>query len=102
MIIYTVTSIIKQEIETDWLKWMRYVHIQDIMKAGYFKDFKLYKVIIPTTSAGEINYVTQYECESFQKYSEYAEKDSARFRAEYGAKFPGKAKVARTVMEQIT
>ncbi len=101
MIIYSITSIIKEEIEEEWVSWMRDIHIPDILKTGYFKAHKIYKVQIPSTSIGEVTYIIQYELDSLELYREYSSKEAARLQSEVSAKFIGRAKVARTVMEEI-
>ena len=101
MIIYSINSIIKEEVEDQWLVWMKDIHIPDIMKTGYFEDFTIYKVRIPSSISGEISYVIQYQCKTMEDYKKYSEKEAAKFQAEYSSKFIGRAKVARTVMETI-
>jgi len=38
MIIYSVTVVIKKDVEDSWLKWMKEEHIKDVIKTGYFTD----------------------------------------------------------------
>lgn len=101
MIIYSITTIVKKEVEDEWLKWMRDTHIPVILKTGYFNNYKMYKVRIPTSIEGETTYIMHYECESIDTYLTYAERESSRLQAVYAAKFVGKVTTARTVMEEI-
>lgn len=101
MIIYSITTSVKNEHVNEWLKWMQDEHIPNIMRTGYFENFKMYKVRVPTTSSEESTYIINYECESFEKYKEYADTEAARLRANYAAKYSGIAKTARTVIESI-
>ncbi len=101
MIIYSITTSVKNEHLDEWLEWMNGEHIPNIMKTGYFDRFKIYKVRVPTTNSEETTYIINYECESLDKYREYADTEAARLRANYAAKFSGIAKTARTVMELI-
>ena len=101
MIIYSITTSVKNEYITEWLKWMKEEHIPNIMRTGYFENFKIYEVRVPTTNSEETTYIINYECESFEKYKEYADTEAARLRAAYAAKYSGIAKTARTVMESL-
>jgi hypothetical protein len=101
MIIYIITTTVKTELEQEWLQWVKEKRIPEILNTGYFYHHQMYKVKLPTNLEGEVTYVVQYECESIDKYSAYAENDSKRLQAEYPPKFIGKVTTARTVMESI-
>lgn len=101
MIIYIITTTVKNELEQEWLQWVREKRIPEILNTGYFKSFQMYKVKLPTNLEGEVTYVVQYECESIENYTAYAEKDSKRLQAEYPPKLIGKVTTARTVMESL-
>ena len=45
MILYNITYNIENDIEVDWLGWMKIVHIPKIMATGYFSSVKLYKLL---------------------------------------------------------
>lgn len=101
MIVYSITTIVKKEVENEWLKWMRETHIPAILHTGYFNNYKMYKVRIPTSIEGETTYILHYECESIDAYLTYAEREASRLQAVYAAKFAGKVTTARTVMEDF-
>jgi hypothetical protein len=101
MIIYSITTIVKKDIEKEWLKWMKEVHIPNIMKTGYFNNYKIYKVRIPTSLEGESSYILHYECETIDDYLTYAEREAPRLQAEYLTNFVGKVSTARTVIETV-
>ncbi len=101
MIVYSITTIVKKEVENEWLNWMKETHIPAILKTGYFNNYKMFKVRIPTNMEGETTYIMHYECESLDAYLTYAERESPRLQAIYAAKFVGKVTTARTVMENI-
>jgi hypothetical protein len=101
MIIYIITTTVKNEYEKEWLQWVKEKRIPEIINTGYFKSYRMYKIKIPTNLEGEVTYVVQYECESMKGYTAYAEKDSKRLQAEYPSKFIGKVTTSRTVLESI-
>jgi uncharacterized metal-binding protein len=75
MIIYNVTIYIKKEIESEWLEWMKKTHIPEVVEAGSFLSYKMFKVIIPSGETGEATYSIQYECRSLESYLKYSEKE---------------------------
>src|SRR5690349_8057948 len=45
MLLYNVTVGIDKVLEAEWLIWMRDQHIPAVMATGYFKEYKMYKVL---------------------------------------------------------
>jgi len=101
MLVYSITTIVKKEVEEEWCQWMKEKHIPDILHTGYFNNHKMFKVRIPTSMEGETTYIVHYECESIDDYLSYAEKEAPRLQADSASKFIGKITTARTVMELI-
>ncbi len=101
MIAYSITSIVKKEVENEWFGWMKSTHIPEILHTGYFNNHRMFKVRIPTSLEGESTYIIQYECSSIEEYLTYAEKEAPRLQAEYAAKFAGRVTTARTVLETV-
>ncbi len=101
MFIYSITAIVKKDVETEWIKWMKEVHIPNILHTGYFNNHKFYKLRIPTNSSNEVTYLVHYECETLEHYLSYVEKDASTLQAEVNAKFLGKVTSARMVIEAI-
>ncbi|MGD1005746.1 MAG: DUF4286 family protein [Ignavibacteriaceae bacterium] len=101
MIIYIITTTVKNELEQEWLQWVKEKRIPEILNTGFFKNHQIYKVKLPTNLEGEVTYIVQYECESMDKYTAYAEKDYKKLQAEYPSKFIGKVTTARIVMENM-
>ena len=76
MIIYSVTVTIRKDAESDWLRWMKEIHIPYVMNTGYFFDWQIQKLILPENSIDEITYVINYLAQSFEKYQQYVGKDA--------------------------
>jgi len=72
MIIYSVTIKISKDAETDWLKWMKKVHIPDVMQTGYFVDWKINEQLLPDDSESENIFMIDYFAQSFDKYKMYS------------------------------
>jgi hypothetical protein len=44
MFIYNVTVSVDASVHEDWVRWMKDVHMPDVMKSGCFVDCQLLKV----------------------------------------------------------
>ncbi len=102
MIVYNVQVVINKNIESDWLKWMKEVHIPNVINTGYFVDWQIQKLLLPEDSIGEITYVINYFTKSFEQYQQYEAKEAPRLREEHNEKYGGKFKATRTVYRIIS
>ena len=82
MIIYNVTVSIDADIEEQWVKWMKEVHM------------------IGGTENG-VTYATQYECESLAKMQQYETKAAPALRADHQKHYEGKVAAFRTLLETV-
>ncbi len=71
MLIYSVTVKIDNSVQSDWKKWMKEVHLPDVMKTGLFQECKMCKVL-NDNDPDATTYNMQYLCHAadFQKYQE--------------------------------
>ena len=97
MILYNVTVSLDASIHTDWLEWMRNVHIPEVMATGYFVEHKICKLLVDD----EITYAIQYNCESLEKLNEYQEKHSPALQQKHTDRYKGKFGAFRTLLEII-
>ena len=68
MIVYSVTITINKDIESEWLKWMKEIHIPEVINTGYFKDWNLQKLILPADKENEMTFRIEYFLSSFEDY----------------------------------
>ena len=97
MILYNVTVSLDASIHTDWLEWMRNVHIPEVMATGYFVEYKICKLLVDD----EITYAIQYNCETLEKLNEYQEKYSPALQQKHTERYKGKFGAFRTLLEII-
>ncbi len=95
MIIYNVTVSLDASIHHDWLQWMKSEHIPEVMKTGYFLEFKLCKVLVND----ERTYAIQYFCKNLETLKEYQEKMAPELQAKHRQRYEGKAAAFRTLLE---
>jgi len=100
MIIYNVTINIDQSVHEEWLKWMKEVHIPDVMLTGIFSSTRMLKILGDEDSGGH-TYAIQYSCESVGQFRKYEELYAPSLRASTDAKFKDKYVAFRTLLEEV-
>ena len=69
MILYNVTVSIDYDIHQNWLKWMKEVHVPNVLATGLFIENKIAK--IHAEEEGGISYSIQYLLKSWEDYHNY-------------------------------
>jgi hypothetical protein len=72
MIILNETIIIDETINTEWLNWMKTVHIPAVLATGYFNSYQILNVLSSPNEG--ITYCVQYTTDDTEKYNAYNEK----------------------------
>ncbi len=99
MILYNVTINIENDVHDEWLKWMKEVHIPDVLKTGLFIDHKLCKLLREEEQG--TTYSFQYFCESMAEYTSYQNEHAPRLQAEVKKKYEGKFVAFRSLLEVL-
>lgn len=97
MIIYNVTVSIDESIHQDWLKWMKEIHIPEVMETGFFLENKVCRLMVDD----EITYAIQYTCENIDKLNEYQEKYAPKLQEKHTNRYRGKFGAFRTLLEIV-
>lgn len=100
MIVYSVTINIDDNLETDWLEWMKNVHIPKVLETGLFIEHRIMKVLSRQDDETGQTYNIQYDCESMDKYEEYQQKHSQQLQKEHTERYSGKFFAFRTLLEK--
>lgn len=101
MIIYNVTVNIEDDVHTDWISWMKEIHIPEVMNTGFFLENKIAKVITTQEDETGHTYAIQYTCNSMDDLDEYQEKHAAPIQEAHGNRYQGKFVAFRTLLEII-
>jgi hypothetical protein len=99
MIIYNVTVNVENDIHEDWLKWMKEIHIPDVMKTGYFLENRFCKVLVEEESG--FTYSIQYTCANMADLEEYYNTHAPRLQKEHKDRYEGKFVAFRTLLEMV-
>ncbi|MDI9340060.1 MAG: DUF4286 family protein [Sediminibacterium sp.] len=97
MYIYNVTVNIADEVHQEWLKWMKDVHIPDVMKTGCFIDNQLCKLLYVEDEGH--TYSVQYKFLEMADIERYQKEFAPALQAEHSQKFKDKYAAFRTLLQ---
>lgn len=99
MILYNVTINIESDVHEEWLKWMREVHVPEVMQTGLFIENKICRLLHEEEQG--ITYAFQYTCASLVEYEKYKSEHAPRLQAEVRKKYEGKFVAFRSLLEVV-
>ena len=99
MILYNVTVNIDHEVEQEWLRWMKEVHVPEVMSTGLFVSSRIYKVL--ANDDGGTTYAIQYSCATMADYERYRDEHAPRLQAETQRQYGGRFVAFRTLLEVV-
>ncbi len=100
MIIYNVTVSINHDVHDEWVKWMKDVHIPDVMATGFFLEYRFARVLLVDEADG-VSYSIQYLCKNMADLQVYHGSHAPKLQAEVNKKYEGKFAAFRTVLETV-
>ncbi len=100
MIIYNVTINVDESIETEWLNWMRKIHIPEVMNTGKFISCRFSK-LTSHKEEGSRNYSAQYTCHSKKELQDYQENYAKELQQKSMERFADKMIAFRTELDVI-
>lgn len=99
-IIYNVTTKPDPRVAGDWVRWLRQVHIPDMMSTGCFTHTVFLRLIEVDDTDGP-TYAVQYHCESKEKYQRYLERYAPVMRKQSIDQWGDSIVSFRSVLEQV-
>lgn len=99
MIVYNVTVNIDSSAHDEWLDWMKYKHIPDVVATGCFTQGKIFRIMVEEQSG--VSYSIQYTANSMDDIDRYMANYAQGLRKEALDKFKDKFTAFRTLLEQI-
>jgi hypothetical protein len=100
MIVYNVTIKVESEAAEEWVKWMKGIHIPDVLGTGLFTDARLCRLMEQEEADGA-TFVAQYFCDNMKEYNRYIDEFATIMRERSFKAFGAKFVAFRTVMEVI-
>ena len=101
MIIYNVTINIDDSVRDEWLKWMKEVHIPDVMRTGLFLENRMLKILTDETETGGTNYSVQYTCRNMDDFNTYEKTFAPALRKAHAEKYSDRFVSFRTLLELV-
>jgi DNA-directed RNA polymerase beta' subunit len=101
MIIYNVTCNIPESIETEWVHWMKHVHIPEVIATEKFTGFKMLKLLTNVEDNEGVNYAIQYYCHSIEDYQQYADEFAPALKAKTYERYGEQVLAFRTLLEEV-
>jgi len=101
MYIYNVTTNIEASAHEEWLKWMKEIHIPDVLATGKFLNAKMSKVLVEEEMGG-MTYSVQFTVVDKKTLEKYYAEDAERLRQDATNLFAGKFVSFQTELEIVS
>lgn len=98
-LLYNVTCSVDKEVHEEWLHWMKFVHVPDVMRTGFFLENKICR--IHEFEEGGITYAVQYICKSRADFDSYQKEFAPALQKQHSDKYGQQVAAFRTVLEII-
>jgi len=99
MFIYNVTVNISDDVQAEWVNWMKQTHIPDVIKTGCFIDSQMVKVLYVEDEGH--TYSIQYKFLEMNDIERYQKEFAPKLQAEHTQKFKDKYSAFRTILQII-
>ncbi|GAA3947362.1 DUF4286 family protein [Chitinophaga oryziterrae] len=100
MIIYNVTTKVTNNINEEWLRWMKQEHIPMIMATGLFHDFRICRLLEQDDQDGP-TYSIQYFTDTLENYQTYLSEHAPALNQTSYLLFGSQFVSFRTVMQVV-
>ena len=101
MIIYNVTCNLNQELEDEWLDWMKNEHLPEVMSTNKFLEYRILKLLTQVEDNEGVNYAIQYRCATIEDYHDYINNHGPVLREKTIKKYGDKVLTFRTLLQEI-
>lgn len=100
MYLYNVTVNVDQDVEADWLEWMKSEHIPEVLATKRFYENKIFKLLHEPHNDGS-TYSVQYFAETLEDVELYLTTEAPVLMQKLNLRYKDKHVAFRTVMEFI-
>ncbi len=99
MFIYNVTVNVEESVHEEWLRWMKEIHIPEVMGTGCFVENRVCK-LVAVADEGK-TYSVQYTYKTEQDLEHYQKNFAPALQASHNQKFRDKFVAFRTLLEIV-
>ena len=100
MIIYNITTKVHHSIASEWLLWLKEIHVNEVMETECFTEYKIVRLLEVDELEGP-TYAVQFFADSKALYNRYIDKFAAEMRKRSFAKWGDKFISIRSVMQIV-
>lgn len=100
MILYNVTVKVDPDIAQDWLRWMKEVHIPEVMKTGLFREHRFLREEDGEADSGN-TYAIQYWLNNMDDFLRYQKEFATELQAAHRERYNDKYVAIRTLMQEV-
>lgn len=101
MIIYNVTINVEEDINEDWLKWMKESHIPEVLETGCFTHHYFTRVLSTQADETGFTYSIQYHCKSRKVMDTYNREFAPQLQKDHLDRYENKFVAFRTILEKV-
>lgn len=101
MIIYSVTINIDEDVQEEWVHWMREEHIPDVMATGLMRGYRMMRLITRQEDETGMTFNVQYSLDNLDDFTRYQEEFAPALQQKTARKFGGKFAAWRTLLEEL-
>ena len=101
MYAYNVTVNIDADVHDEWLKWMKDIHIPQVLATGHFENARMFRLLTTQEDETGTTYVIQYFCKNLENYEQYQANHAPALQAETRRLYEGKFVAFRSLMEEV-
>lgn len=96
MIIYQVEIKIDPSIETDWFKWMKQIHVPDLIMTGLISSYTIWK-----DTDQDHTFIFNYFFSKEEDLDLYLKNHAPRLKKDVLDKYPDKFEAKRRIYRQV-
>jgi hypothetical protein len=101
MILYNVTVNIDDDVEQDWIHWMKETHVPEVMATGFFNDYRIMKMLTGAEDETGKTYAVQYSLDNLGKLETYLNTAAPKLQKASIIRYGTKMAAFRTVLEDV-
>lgn len=101
MILYNVTVNIDEDVELDWIQWMKEVHIPEVMETGFFVEYRFMKMLSQGSDDTGTTYAIQYIADHLGHLETYLNTVAPQIQKKSIIRYGSKMAAFRTVLEEV-
>ncbi len=100
MMLYNITFNVDQDIEQEWLTWIKMTYIDNVMGTGLFQNYRLFKLLSEPENNGT-TFALQFYAKNLDNIETYIDKYASSIVKQHNEKFKYKQVAFMTLLESV-